>query len=155
MSDASHLLVADVAQVLLLASGAALCLRRTPDPALTPGQLTVVGGHLRAGESLDAAARRTTEEISGIRIGTDQQEFCGLLHRQEPHGADRITAVFVAQSWAGEPYDAEPDGHEGLFWVPMEKPPPACHSDTVAVFHMLTHGPSYRALNWTTSGGTQ
>jgi hypothetical protein len=52
---------------------------------------------------------------------------------------NRITAVFVAQSWSGEPHNAEPDEHEGLFWVPMEKPPPDCHPYTAAIFHMLTH----------------
>ncbi|MGW1756400.1 NUDIX domain-containing protein [Streptomyces mirabilis] len=120
MSDSPHLLIADVAQVLLRANGAALCVLRKPDAVLAPGQLTVVGGHLEAGE-----------------------------------GMDRITAVFVAQSWTGEPHNAEPDKHEGLFWVPMEKPPPACHPYTAAIFHMLTHGPSYRALNWPTSGGAR
>ncbi|MEH0468526.1 hypothetical protein QA943_06635 [Streptomyces sp. B21-097] len=63
--------------------------------------------------------------------------------------------MFVAQSWAGEPHNAEPDKHEGLFWVSMEKPSPDCHSYTTAIFHMRTHGPSYRALNWPTQGGTE
>lgn len=33
-----------------------------------------------------------------------------------------------------------------------EEPPPDCHSYTAAIFRMLTHGPSYRALNWPTGG---
>ncbi|MFF4480890.1 phosphotransferase [Streptomyces melanosporofaciens] len=33
-----------------------------------------------------------------------------------------------------------------------EKPPPDCHPYTVAIFRMLTHGPSHRALNWPTGG---
>ncbi|MEK8146366.1 hypothetical protein NKH18_49160 [Streptomyces sp. M10(2022)] len=53
----------------------------------------------------------------------EQQEFCGLIHHHDPgDGPDRITAVFVAQSWAGEPHNAEPHKHEGLFWVSLEKP---------------------------------
>ncbi|KQX77086.1 NUDIX hydrolase [Streptomyces sp. Root1310] len=119
------------------------------------GQLTVIGGHLEADEPLDRAARREAKEETGVRISADQQEFGGLVHYHEPLGTDRITAVFVAQSWTGEPYNAEPDKHEGLFWVPMEKPPPHCHPYTVAIFRMLTHGPSYRALNWPTPGGAQ
>ncbi|MFC9243700.1 hypothetical protein ACFT7S_06495 [Streptomyces sp. NPDC057136] len=59
------------------------------------------------------------------------------------------------QSWAGEPHNAEPDKHEGLFWVSMEKPSPDCHPYTTAIFHMITHGPSYRALNWPTQGGSE
>ncbi|WP_413804648.1 NUDIX domain-containing protein [Streptomyces sp. OE57] len=116
MSNAPHLLIADVVQVLLRANGAALCVRRKPDAALAPGQLTVVGGHLEAGEPLDRAARREAKEETGVHINTDQQEFCGLSHHHEPgDGMDRITAVFIAQSWAGEPHNAEPDKHEELF----------------------------------------
>ncbi|MEU3348297.1 hypothetical protein ABZ723_25535 [Streptomyces sp. NPDC006700] len=37
---------------------------------------------------------------------------------------------------------------------PLEKPP-VCHPCTVAIFHTLTHGPSYRALDWPTSGGAR
>ncbi|MYW18797.1 NUDIX domain-containing protein, partial [Streptomyces sp. SID2955] len=120
-----------------------------------PGRLTAVGGRVKAGEPLDRAARREAEEGAGVHISARRQEFGGLVHHHEPDGTDRITAVFVAQSWTGEPHNAEPDKHEGLFWVPMEKPPRDCHPRTVAVFDMLTHGPSYRALNWPTSGGTQ
>ncbi|MFG2502716.1 NUDIX domain-containing protein [Streptomyces sp. NPDC048441] len=147
-------MIADVAQILLRANGAALCVRRNPDAALAPGKLTVVGGHLKAGEPLDLAARREAAEETGIQIDADQQEFCGLVHHHEPGGTDRITAVFVAQSWTGEPHNAEPDKHEGLFWVSIEQPPSECHPYTSHIFHMLTHGPSYRALNWPVRGGS-
>ncbi|WP_327352761.1 NUDIX domain-containing protein [Streptomyces sp. NBC_01304] len=155
MSDEHHLLTADVAQVLLRANGAALCVRRNPDATLAPGQLTVVGGHLEAGEPLDRAARREAEEETGVRISPEHQEFVGLVHHHAAGGLDRITAVFVAQSWIGEPHNAEPGKHEGLFWVSMEKPPPDCHPYTAAIFQMLTEGPSYRALNWPSSEGAQ
>ncbi|GAA3143424.1 hypothetical protein GCM10010521_32830 [Streptomyces rameus] len=155
MSDAAHPLIADVAQILLRANGAVLCVRRSPGPDLTAGQLTVVSGRPEAGEPLDRAARRVAKEEAGVHIGADRQEFGGLVHHHEPAGPDRITAVFAAQSWTGEPQSAGPDEHEGLFWVPMERPPRDCHPYTVAIFHMLTHGPSYRALNWPTSGGAR
>ncbi|MEV6756725.1 NUDIX domain-containing protein [Streptomyces sp. NPDC051214] len=154
MSDAPHLLIADVAQVLLRHNGAALCVRPKPDAALAPGQLTVVGGHLQAGEPLDHAARREAKEETGIHIDADQQQFCGLVHHHEPGGTDRITAVFVTQSWTGEPHNAEPDKHDGLFWVSIEQPTAECHPSTGHIFHMLTHGPSYRALNWPVQGGS-
>ncbi|MET8571906.1 NUDIX domain-containing protein [Streptomyces sp. NPDC004783] len=155
MSEESHLLIADVAQVLLRPDGAALRVHRKADAALAPGQLTVVGGHLQAGEPLDHAARREAKKEAGVLINAKQQEFCGLIHHHDADGGlDRITAVFVAQSWTGEPYNAEPGKHERLFWVPMERPSPTCHPYTVTIFHMLTHGPSYRATNcnWPAGG---
>ncbi|MFE2971770.1 NUDIX domain-containing protein [Streptomyces sp. NPDC059340] len=155
MSRAPHPLIADVAQIRLRANGAVLCVRHKPNTNLTPGQLTVVGGHLEGSEPLDRAARREAKEETGVRINVDQQELGGLVHHHEPGGTDRITAVFVTQSWTGAPHNAEPDKHEGLFWAPTEKPPPDCHPYTVAIFHILTHGPSYRALNWPTSGGAR
>lgn len=153
MSEKSHVLIADVAQVLLRCNGAALCVHHKANAALAPGQLTVVGGHLQAGEPLDHAARREAQEEAGALVSAEQQEFCGLIHHHDADGGlDRITAVFVAQSWAGEPYNAEPDKHEGLFWVPMEGPSPGCHPYTVRIFQMLTHGPSYRAADWPAGG---
>ena len=142
MSAEPHLLIADVAQVLLRSHGA----------ALAPGQLTVVGGHLESGEPLDYAARREAKEETGVLINAEQQEFCGLIHHEPASGLDRITAVFVARSWRGEPYNAEPDKHEGLFWVPTERPSPDCHPYTAAIFHMLTNGSSYRATDWPAGG---
>ncbi|MFD4479505.1 NUDIX domain-containing protein [Streptomyces sp. NPDC058471] len=105
--------IVDVLVLLHRPDGRVLLLRRAaPEYA---GQLTIVGGHLKPGEPLDSAARREAGEEAGIRISADQQEFCGLVHHHQPAGTDRITAVFVAQSWAGEPFNAEPDKHEGLF----------------------------------------
>ncbi|MEE4495104.1 NUDIX domain-containing protein [Streptomyces sp. BE230] len=154
MTDEHHLLIAHVAQVLLRTNGSALCVRRQPDAALTPGQLTVIGGHVQADEPLDHAARRKVEEEAGVSISSAHPEFCGLVHQYAPRGHDRITAVFVAQSWTGEPHNTEPDEDERLFWVSTEKPPPDCHPHTATIFQLLTEGPSYRALDWPISGGT-
>ncbi|WP_435610837.1 NUDIX domain-containing protein [Streptomyces sp. C10-9-1] len=153
MSEAPHLLTADVARVLLRSDGAALCVRRTADDVLAPGRLTVVGGHREAGEPLDRAARRGAKEEAGVRLSADRQELCGLIHHHGPgDGTDRITAVVVAQSWTGEPYNAEPDQHEGLLRVPMERPSPDCRPSTATIFPMPTQGPSYRAANCSAGG---
>lgn len=148
-----HLLIADVTPVLPRASDAGLCVRRKPGVALAPGQLTFVGGHLEAGEPLDRAARREAEEETGVCLSAEQQESCGHIHHHESADCpDRITAVLVARSWTGEPHNAGPDKHEGLS---MEKPSPGRHPYTTAIFHMITYGPSYRALNRPTQGGSE
>ncbi|MGW0998867.1 NUDIX domain-containing protein [Streptomyces sp. NPDC002523] len=46
-------------------------MRRSPDAVLAPGQLTVAGGHLEAGELLAQAGRRETEEETEIRVSAD------------------------------------------------------------------------------------
>ncbi|MGW5590302.1 NUDIX domain-containing protein [Streptomyces sp. NPDC003857] len=123
-----------MAPALLCANGAALCVRRKPGATPTPGQLTVVGGVLKAGEPLDGAARRKAKQEAGARISAEQQCFCGVLHHHEPDdGPDRITAVFVAQSWACEPRNPAPDEQEGcsgyrwrsLHWIAAPTPPPS------------------------------
>ncbi|MFF9486436.1 NUDIX hydrolase [Streptomyces sp. NPDC014676] len=125
MSEEPHLLITDAAQVLLRSNGAALCVRRTAD-----------------------AARREAKKEAGVVISAEQQESCGLMHHHEPgSGPDRINTVSVTRSWTGEPYNAEPDKHEGLFRVPRERPSLDCHPCTTTTFHMLTHGPSYRATD--------
>lgn len=154
VKHAPHLLIVDVAQVLLRPDGAALCVRRRPDAALAPGQLTVLGGRLEAGEPLDHAARREALEEAGVLVSADQQDFRGLIHHHAPAGGpDRVTAAFVAGSWGGEPHNAEPHQHQhqhqhhGPFWVPIDRPSPDYHPSTVTIFQTLIHGPSYRAVN--------
>ncbi|MEV0748467.1 NUDIX domain-containing protein [Streptomyces sp. NBC_00184] len=150
MSDAPHLQIADVAQVILPANGTDLRVYREAQAAPAPEQLTVVG-HLEAGETLDLAARHETEEESRVRLISEQQEFCGIHHHCNPDGGlDRITTAFAAQTWTGEP-----DKHEALPRVSVEKPPSACPPHTVAILHMLAHGQPYRALNWPTPGGSE
>ncbi|WP_234381612.1 hypothetical protein [Streptomyces sp. NRRL S-1521] len=154
VKNAAHLLIVDVAQVPLRPDGAALCVRRRPDTALGPGQLTVLGGRLEAGEPLDHAARSAGG--GGGPVSADQQAFRGLIHHHTPTGGpDRVTAVFVARSWGGEPHNAEPrqhqhqhqHQHEGPFWVPTGRPSPDHPPYTVTIFQTLIHGPSYRAVN--------
>jgi hypothetical protein len=57
--------------------------------------------------------------------------------------------------WTGEPHEAESDRREGPFRAPVEKPAPDRGPRTAAVFHLLAHGPSRRALNRPGSGGAR
>ncbi|MDF9868611.1 8-oxo-dGTP diphosphatase [Streptomyces pratensis] len=126
------------------------------DTAASSGVSLPLASDRAAGEPLNHAAWREAEEETGVGISVEQQEFCGLIdHPESANGPDRITAAFAAQSWAGEPHNAETDKHKGMFWGSVEKPPPDCHPYTTSIFHMTTHGPSYRALNWPTQGGSE
>ncbi|MGW4231691.1 NUDIX domain-containing protein [Streptomyces sp. NPDC004980] len=148
---------ADAVQVLLRRDGRALCVRKVAGAAHRAGELTVVGGHLEEGRPLDRAARHAAREGTGVHVEARLQEFCGPAHCRSPRGSGRVGAVFVAQRRPGEPYDAGSDQHDGLFRVPRQRPPGNCHPYTVAIFRMLTEGPSYLALNWMNSarGGSE
>ncbi|MFI5804467.1 NUDIX domain-containing protein [Streptomyces sp. NPDC051561] len=147
-------LAADVVQILLRENGTVLCVQRSLGADRMPGPLALIGGPLLASEALDGAARREAQEQAGVQINALDQEFVGLLHQHVPERMDRVTVVFVAQTWAGEPYSAELHEQQELFWVSIDNPPPNCDADTAAVLRLLTAGPSYQALNWPSTGGT-
>ncbi|WP_261991425.1 NUDIX domain-containing protein [Streptomyces sp. OR43] len=96
MSDAPHLQISDVAQVLLPANGADRRVFREAEAALAPEQLTVVG-HLEAGESLDLAARRETEEESGCASAPSSRTSAGSS-----------TAATPTAGWTGSPPCSQP-----------------------------------------------
>ncbi|MGW3659875.1 NUDIX domain-containing protein [Streptomyces sp. NPDC005151] len=148
MTNVRYRSMADAVRLLFRSDGRVLCVRRAAGSDPVPGQLAVVGDHLEKSESLDQAARGEARVEAEVDVDPRHQELCGLVHDDDPLGEDRITAVFVAQSWSGEPHNAEPDRQDGLFRVALGKPSQDCHPCTVAIFRVLAERPTYLTLNW-------
>ncbi|HEX2416786.1 MAG TPA: NUDIX domain-containing protein [Micromonosporaceae bacterium] len=87
------------------------------------GWLNLPSGKLEADEDVvSAVIREATEEI-GIHIERGDVRPVHVVHHRGPEGHGRIGWFFVADSWRGEPYNAEPHKCAGLLWAPFDDLP--------------------------------
>ncbi len=93
-----------------------LLLRRAKPP--NRGLFVPVGGKLEPFESPASAARRETEEETGIRLSPDQLRFCGVLVETSPTPYNWTCHIYRA----GIPDQPPPDCPEGeLAWIPFDR----------------------------------
>lgn len=78
------------------------------------GQWSCAGGHLEAGETIEACARREAAEETGLKLGTvDPAPYTNDLFADE--GLHYVT-LFVVATAEGEPRVMEPDKCSGWSW---------------------------------------
>ncbi len=100
---------------LLVREGRALLVHRHPQRGSYPDVWDLPGGHIEAGESPEATARRELAEELGV-IVTDLERVAVpvVVPGAESH-------VFVARTWHGEPANLAPDEHDAIGWfTPVE-----------------------------------
>ncbi|CAM5365983.1 NUDIX domain-containing protein [Streptomyces viridochromogenes] len=144
----------NVMVLLVRDDGRVLAVRHNATSKTSPNQVTVVGGKLEAGEFVHQGALRELAEETGVRVASEDLEFCQLVHYEGPDGVRVIGTVFTAQRWQGEAYNAEPGKHDAVLWIDPGSPPPDCHPYTQQVLESYTAGRLYTTLTVTPSGGT-
>ena len=106
--------------LLFFREGKILLLRRF-NTGYADGQYSVPAGHLDGGETVRRAAAREALEEVGVRIEEDQIRFTSVMHRRE--GDERVDFFVHVQTWAGEPFNAEPEKCDDLRWVEVRHLP--------------------------------
>ena len=78
-------------------------------------------GKVEKGERYLAAAVREAKEEVGVDVEENDLRHVLTVHRiktAEPDGADNwVDVYFEAETYKGEPYNAEPDIHSSLEWL--------------------------------------
>jgi 8-oxo-dGTP diphosphatase len=89
------------------------------------GKYCVPSGHAEGEEAYRTAAIREALEEAGVRVDIADVRH---VHTMQRHQGDHIRTdfFFEADSWEGEPYNAEPQSHGELVWfaeddLPFEK----------------------------------
>jgi 8-oxo-dGTP diphosphatase len=109
---------------VILRQGNQYLLLRRANTGWADGYYTVPAGHLDGGESLTAAAAREAKEEIGVTIGTGQLQLVHVMHRSDKEDDQaRLDFWFVASTWQGEPYIAEPDKADSFDWFELAKLP--------------------------------
>lgn len=82
------------------------------------GYLSLPAGRLEEGESYKSAAVREAEEEAGVIIIAAHADHVFTLFRCSEQAGEWTDVYFGAQQWSGEPYNAAPDEHSELVWLP-------------------------------------
>jgi 8-oxo-dGTP pyrophosphatase MutT (NUDIX family) len=102
---------------------------------------TAAAGHVEAGESVFAAARREATE----ELGLTQVDLTPLtaMHRTTNNGRsidERVDFFLRAMSWQGEPRIMEPQKCAALDWFPLNTLPEPVVPHELSVFRSLCDG---------------
>jgi 8-oxo-dGTP diphosphatase len=102
----------DCVGALLVRDGEVLLGRRAADCAWLPGAWDMFGGHIEAGESVEAALRREL----GEELGIDPFEVRRLGTIGGDHPEPWRLHVHVVTSWRGDPQNLQLHEHAEIRW---------------------------------------
>ncbi|MEO3867973.1 NUDIX domain-containing protein [Nonomuraea sp. B12E4] len=120
------------------AAGGEVLLGRRSGTGYGDGLWHLPAGHLEAGESVAGAAVREAKEELGVTIDPAHLTLVHVMHR----APERLGLFFSTGTWAGEPYNAEPDKCSELAWWPMNAlPPDMIDYPAAAIAHILDRVP--------------
>lgn len=118
----------------IVRDGMLLLGRRSPDKIICPGAWDVIGGHVEARETFEAALLREVEEEIGIRpLGYDE-------HSRHPLAQGGTLVLFRVIHWAGCEPRLQDDEHVELRWFPVRVAcmlPQLAASEYVSIFRSL------------------
>lgn len=105
----------DCVVFMLVRDGHVLAEKRKLTRRLAPGAVSLPGGHVDPGETLEDALRRELDEELGV-VAERVAYVCTLLHRSVEF---RKLHYFAVEGWRGEILNQEA---EAVLWVPLDEP---------------------------------
>ncbi len=82
------------------------------------GWWNLPSGKLEAGEDAVAVICREADEEIGLHLDRGALSLASTVHFRNEHGEGRLGLFFHAQSWDGEPVNAEPHKCARIGWFP-------------------------------------
>ena len=133
------------AHVLFIRNGETLLLRRY-QTGWQDGNYSVVAGHVEAQETIAEAAIREAHEEAGVTIDPDDLELVHVVHRLSD--SERLSFFFLARTWQGEPFNAEPEKCDDMIWVNIDALPPNMVGYVAQAFEEIEAAASYSEFGW-------
>lgn len=126
----AHTVVVDV--MLILVRDGRVLLAERAGTGYADGWYNLPSGKLEPDEDVVAAVVREAREEIGIHLDRDQVRPVHVMHHRNPEGSTRVGWFFAADTWTGEPVNAEPHKCAGLLWAPLDQLPDNTWPYTVA-----------------------
>lgn len=112
----AYTVVVDV--MLILEREGRVLLAERANTGYADGWYNLPSGKLEAGEDVASAIVRESREEIGIHLDRAAVRAVHVMHHRSPEGDTRVGWFFTADTWDGEPYNAEPHKCAGLVWAP-------------------------------------
>src|SRR5882672_4802507 len=106
--------------VFLVRGDDVLFLRRL-NTGYEDGKLSVIAGHVEAGETVTEAAIREAREEVGIELARERLRVVGVMHRKSEDA--RIDFFLSYRLGSERPSNLESDRSAELVWAPVAKAP--------------------------------
>jgi 8-oxo-dGTP pyrophosphatase MutT (NUDIX family) len=131
---------------LLFVRNSRILLALRENTGYADGQWNVPSGKVEPGEELLAAAVREAREEVAVEITAAR--LATVVHVQRQAETPRVGFFFEAESWQGEPVNAEPHKCGGLQWTPLDALPENTVPYTAAGVTQYRKGTAYGHLEW-------
>jgi 8-oxo-dGTP diphosphatase len=114
------------------------------------GYYGLPSGKVEKDENFSQAAVREALEEVGVRIKLSDLKFVHLLQRFEPPGPNSlwVDAIFEADKYEGEPYNAEPEVHSELAWLDPKNLPENVIPSVKFLIEQIEAGNTYSEFGW-------
>ena len=107
------------------------------------------GGHVDPRESFKQAASREAKEEIGVDIKPEHLKAVLTFHKgPSDSGEIRAGVVFEAESWEGDPVNAEPEKHDHIAWLDENDLPGNVIPETVQKLDYAKKGLIYWEYGW-------
>ena len=107
--------------VMILKDGKILLGKRKVTATHGPGEYSLPGGHIEAGESFVEAISREAQEEAGVKI--KNVKFLCVANTDAYKGHQSVLVNFVAELESGEPTDFEHENIGEWQWVDLDNLP--------------------------------
>ncbi|MRH87488.1 NUDIX domain-containing protein [Nocardia sp. SYP-A9097] len=135
--------------LLILTRGDEVLLARRANTGYSDGLWNLPSGKLDAGEDLEAGMIREAWEEIGIELSRKDIRMANVVHYQPPDEQTRIGFFFHADSWSGEPFNAEPDKCSDLRWFARDEIPADTVPYTSIGLDLFRRGEHFGLAGWT------
>ena len=115
------------------------------------GRWGIVAGHIDGGEPARYEMIREAKEEAGLDIRAEDLRLVHVTHAQGKEGHDDVEYVylfFTAETWEGEPINAEPDKCERMDWFPLDALPKPMIPQIRDAIEKIREGRLYTEFGW-------
>jgi 8-oxo-dGTP diphosphatase len=115
------------------------------------GYYCLPAGKVEYFEHFTAGAAREAKEEAGVDVAQDDLKFVHLAHshfQEESMFIDTVDVYFEAETWRGEPYNAEEQKSERLDWIDVNNLPENVVPSQKAALEHLAKNVAYSEFGW-------
>lgn len=108
-------------------------------------------GKVEYGETYMDATIREAREEAGIEVSASSLTCCHIVHRHGLEGKgfmDWVDVYFEAQSWQGNPYNAEAHKASELRWIDLETDADEIVPAQLSALQAVIRGEFYSEYGW-------
>ena len=133
---------------VLLRRGDALLFVLREHTGFMDGTYSLPAGHVERGENFsEAAAREVLEEV-GVQVAAGDLKQVFTMQRFQSEEDVRVDVFFEAQTWQGEPYNAEPERHSAIRWMGIAELSDSVMDYQLHALRQILAGNTYAELGW-------